>query len=403
MRKILLATITAILLAFCSQSATAADTAEFSTEHYSLHVEKLDAADVGRMLEEFHRQMTASFGTAPRLNRKLRVEIYADEERFHAALIADGQPAVDAGGYYSPGTRKAYLWVQPSDYFTRQLILHECAHQFHLLAAARNKGSAAKWYTEGLAEYYAMHDWDGVHLTLCTVPPITLEDYPARALDHFRNKLHGDLDGMITCRLTAERPESWALLHFLADEYPEKFRLLRAKLDHQIDAGAAWREIFGPVTPEIIASYTAWMEANAQPWRIVWVGWQQRGEALEGKSDASALAVLKVTPRALSAQIDSAPGANGGLIFGFESDKNFIVWQLWGSNEVRIVHRVNGKWKETQYFKLPPREASAVLSLAIVGETVVLSVDWVEIARIHATGQVGLYVQDGSARFRVGR
>jgi hypothetical protein len=392
----------AIVAAFLAFGSARAESADVTTEHYTLHAENLDAAEVGRMLEEFYRQMTGFFGKSPPAG-KLRVDIYSSKERFHAALAADSQPMVDAGGYYSPGTRKAYLWIQPTEYFTRQLILHEAAHQFHYLAATRNQGPSAKWYAEGLAEYYGMHNWDGVHLTLRTIPAITLEDYPAHALDNFRNKLHSDLAGMIAGRVVADRPESWALIHFLADEYSKKFPLLRVKLDHQADAATAWKEVFGPVTPKFVKQFETWMEKNSQPWKIVWVNWQQSGDVLEGKSASSALAVLKQTPTKLSAQVDPKTATGkAGLIFGFESDKDFSVWQLWGTDEVRIVRRVKGSWTGIQTFKLPPGNGAPVLALAIARGEVALGANGAEITRTQATGQVGLYVQGGGARIRVG-
>jgi len=405
MRKTRVLAIAGVVLAICSSRALTdeARSTDVTTEHYSLHVENLDAGDVGHMLDDFYRQMTGFCGKAPPAG-KLRVEIYSTKERFHAALDADKQPLVDAGGYYSPGTRKAYLWIQPSQYFTRQLILHEATHQFHYLALTRNQGPAAKWYTEGLAEYYGMHNWDGVHLTLCTVPPITLEDYPASAIDHFKNKLHSDLSGMITGQVVAERPESWALIHFLADEYPKQFSQLRVKLDHQMDPAAAWRAAFGQLTPKFVTQFESWMEKHSQPWKIVWVGWQQFGDDLEGKSKSSALAVLKQTPPSLSVAVDPKTATGkAGLIFGFESAENFNVWQLWGANQVRIVRRVKGKWAGTQMFNLAPHDGAAVLSLAIANGAITLGANGVEITHNEAAGQIGLYVQNGSARFRVGK
>ena len=32
---------------------------------------------------------------------------------------------VSGGGYYSEERRKAYVYIQPSEYYTRQLVLHE--------------------------------------------------------------------------------------------------------------------------------------------------------------------------------------------------------------------------------------------------------------------------------------
>src|ERR1017187_7201487 len=150
---------------------------ELRTEHYDIHVEGLDVADVGRMLEQLHGHLKSYFGKAP--EGRLSVGVYATQERWAAALQADRQYVpLGAGGYYAPFTRKAYLWVQPSTYFTRQVLLHECTHQFHWLVATGNLAPSALWYTEGIAEYFGMHNWDRKTRQTCGIPGGTLAGHP---------------------------------------------------------------------------------------------------------------------------------------------------------------------------------------------------------------------------------
>ena len=135
---------------------------EHETKHYRLHGEKVDVKDVGRMLEGLHKNLTKHFGRAPK--GKLRIEVYGNRKRWQDALRRDGITPPNAGGYYSPKTKTGYLFVQPTKYFTRQLILHEATHQFHYLAATNNNSPGCFWYVEGLAEYFGMHNWDGKEL-----------------------------------------------------------------------------------------------------------------------------------------------------------------------------------------------------------------------------------------------
>ena len=151
------------------------------------------------------------------------VEVYSSQDRFEAALKNDKIDRVEAGGFFSTQSCKAYLWVQPSDYFTRQLILHECAHQFHYLAACSGKLTRLPLFGEGLAEHFAMHNWDGKNLSVGLVPAITLEDYPAKSLKHFRGDLHRDLEAMVMGKAETTHSDDWAVVHFLISQYPEPF------------------------------------------------------------------------------------------------------------------------------------------------------------------------------------
>ena len=110
------------------------------TAHYHLYIEALDIDEVADYVEQFHAKASAFFGGKSPAESQLSVAVFATAQRFHDALAAEGQPVVEAGGYYSPDRKKVYLFVQPSAYFTRQLLLHELAHQFHFLAACDNHG-----------------------------------------------------------------------------------------------------------------------------------------------------------------------------------------------------------------------------------------------------------------------
>ena len=180
-----------------------------------------------------------------------------------------------AGGYYAPQTHKAYIWAQPTEYFTRQVILHEATHQFHWLTATGNASPSAEWYYEGLAEYFGMHNWDGKRLQTGVIPAITLEDYPGAALKAY-NEAAGDLMRMCS---RAGRPGDWALVHFLLKKHRAQFRSLAAKFDARQDASAAWAEVFGDGLAGLSREFGDWLRSHAQPWRIVWTGWQQRGRA----------------------------------------------------------------------------------------------------------------------------
>src|SRR4051794_7185584 len=118
----------ALLLALVLLAQPPAGT-DHRTQHYDLYTETGDAAELGRLLEGLHGHLKKHFGKAA--PRRLRVQVYADLNRFRQALAADGLDKDRAGGFYSFKTQKVYLYRQPSAYYPRQLLLHESTHQFH--------------------------------------------------------------------------------------------------------------------------------------------------------------------------------------------------------------------------------------------------------------------------------
>jgi len=87
--------------------------------------------------------------------------IIADQQRFLAAgLFPEDLPPFPAG--YQ---RDDNFWVflQPGDYYTRHLVLHEGTHAFMNRAFGR---TGDPWYAEGIAELLAVHFWDGERLQL---------------------------------------------------------------------------------------------------------------------------------------------------------------------------------------------------------------------------------------------
>jgi hypothetical protein len=317
------------------------------TEHYDLHAEGVDEDEVGRLLEALHADLTKHFGRAPK--GKLRIEIYRTRDDWATALRRDRQIVPDgAGGYYAPGTKTAYLYVQPSEYFTRQLILHEATHQFHYLAATGNRNPAVGWYTEGLAEYFAMHNWDGTKLQTGVVPAVTLEDYPAKALEQFDARGQ-DFPGLV--------------------------------------GGEAER------LAEFAKAFRAWIVEHQQPWKIVWVAWQERGDRIEGASNVNGIALLKKPAERLEAEIDG--DALAGLVFGFRSADEFTLFQR-TSGGWRVVRRKNGAWETLG----SGAKSGRVLAVTRKGECFV---DGERVGTFETSGDLGLNVDGGRARFKVAK
>ena len=106
------------------------------TRRYDIYTELSDAQipalEIGKVLEasgRFHEEFTGC--KAPADAEKWRVEIFANADRYRWAAQEDKFEAI-GGGRYMWHTETVYLYWQPAGtQFTRGLILHEVAHQFH--------------------------------------------------------------------------------------------------------------------------------------------------------------------------------------------------------------------------------------------------------------------------------
>lgn len=388
---------TALLLTACLFSDPTVTLAQ--TEHYHVRAEQVDATETAAMLEQLHAELARYFGRAPA--GVLEVEIWATAERFKAALARDGQQYLGGGGYYAPGNRKVYLHVQPSRYYTRQLILHEATHQFHFLVATGNQLASAEWYFEGMAEYYGMHHWDGQTLRTGVVPAISLEDYPAKALEELDRRA-ARMGNVVAGGEPIDRPLAWALVHFLRDRDERRFRKLASYLDNHRDARAAWRVVYGRVTPATVDALRQWIVAHQQPWQSIWIEWQQWGDAMEGFASTTGLAILKDDPGRIAAELTPVSGnLRAGLVFGYRSPESFHLLHVFEDGRIWVIARESGQWRILSQYRLRQRPDQYRVALACRDGEVQLAVNGRILTPVAADGKVGLSVDGCCVRFRV--
>ncbi len=325
------------------------------TKHYRLHYEgrRSAAAEAGRVLEAAWTGFEAWFGAAPKLAKeeRLTVRFYADGKGWAAGIRADGtRPPLGAGGYYWPGTKTAYLFRQPTAYFTRTLLIHEAAHQFHFLTRTRNRSPSAGWYTEGLAEFLSWHRWDGKALTLGVLPGVSLKDYAAKALVEVQAKAF-DLGAIVSGGAPASRPVGWALFRFLAtgaDGKPvPRFDDFRAKMDRGGKARPLFQKYFGR-PDRLQPKFRAWLEAHQTPWAPVFNEWEQIGPAqFRGYAGVVTACRLKVAVKRLRARLE-APTARrwrAGLLLHWTSNDDYTVALLTSGGSIRVDRRRGGRWE----------------------------------------------------------
>jgi len=293
------------------------------------------------MLEAAWPQYAEFFGSEPKLKKgeKLRVRYFTTRERWVKALMADRAiPPGKAGGYYWPTTKTAYLYQQPTRSYTRTLLLHEAAHQFHYLARTRNSNPQVPWYTEGIAEYLAEHFWDGETLELGVVQLVTLKDYPTAALATLKS-------GELILDETTPRPVGWALVRYLATKPHRRFQRLCKKLD----AGAAnsFDKTIGK-PKKIHAELTTWLEREQEPWAQVFNEWNGVGaKSIRGFADVVSLCRVKRPTKELAATlIRPADGRfKAGVLLEYKDAKDYTVALLDQDGVLHIQRRRDGGWK----------------------------------------------------------
>ena len=173
-------------------------------------------------------------------------------------------------------------------------------------------------------------------------------------------------------------------------------------LDRQDDFAEAWKRVFGGQTPHLSLEFHEWIKGHAQPWRIVWVSWQQRGANIGGESWTSSLAVLKETPKTLTAEVQSSATAGAaGLVFGYQSVNDFYLLQVRPGNKVNVCRRLNGVWVQVAKDDLQPGKDRSVLSVSQDDKSSTLWANGKKVIAIPVVGQVGLNVEGSRALFHI--
>lgn len=383
-----------------------------TTEHYALDlaVGEDEARTLGRMAETAWGSFDSYF----------LAEVDLDGERFEAFLDPDEAAWADriaadglevpwgAGGYFHSATGRAYLYRQPTVYFTRQLFVHELGHQFH--RSARTSGNLPRWYVEGIAEFVARHDWDGECLRLGVQPLLTFEDLPADAV--------GDLDAepLELDRWVDEddfpgRPLMLELVRFFethTERAPDWLAVRDAfDLGDGVDADGFASLLGLDSLGDIESDFDAFVRADPERMEPVWLEWLHRTPtSVRGWSLGGTLSVArnKALPGSLSVTAESPAVVGGapGLLVAWDSADDYTVLLLGADGALSRWHRVGGQLTWTDVTSLDP-PGDAPVDLAITGWSdglVHVVVDGAALdVEIAATPAAGLAVYDTDVIF----
>ena len=306
---------------FCDDGGYTLTDGVVETEHYRLtfEIDEEEALLAAQLAEASYDAMVDYFGAEP-TELPLEAGWYVDFDSFQAAIEADGTKAPEAGGYYWPGTSRAYMYTQPTVYFSRMLFLHELVHQFHFLARTGNQARES-WYTEGLAEYLSRHDWDDGCTRLGRRLMLSWEDYPGQALAEAEYTFDGHSD--------LSRPWALATVRYLQTEEPAAFDAFRDAYD--ADPEVALADYVDVADTE--AAVEAWLPGDQEPMTPVFYDWLH---VTEGEVDGEALYFSMAVAKdgdVFSARHD-APAGYAGIVAGYDDSANYSAWLVDAAGEV---------------------------------------------------------------------
>ncbi|MDF1663191.1 MAG: hypothetical protein P1V97_15555 [Planctomycetota bacterium] len=375
--------------------------------HYRLYYEgsRLEADATLKLLERAYDGYKAFFQKAPTLKegQRLRVCFYKDRAAWEAGIAADGTKAPAAGGYYWPPSKTAYLFKQPTLAYTRKLILHEAAHQFHYLSRTNNKNPKANWYIEGVAEHLAEHYWDGKTLVL-GVPALSLKDYPKLALDSLKA-------GKITLKSMIKGQDNRALgalfIRYLCTEkkLAKAYKKLAVALDAGAESEAACAKYLGKID-DLEKRFLKWLEDAQQDWTYVYNEWEQLAkDRFYGHAGVVSFCRLTKPAKKLEAKLEAPVGGRwqAGLLLAYSGSGGEYTVALMNHKGLLLVNqRKDGKWTrigEKQFQKPRPGDKIA-MSVSRKGSKVQLTVQGKKVGSFKLAGPYfGLVLDSSKPRF----
>jgi hypothetical protein len=393
-------------------AAGATGLAVAESEHYRLEAEtsKAEAEEMTRVLEAAWGEFESFFGATPELEEGERLAVFfgATRQSFAERLRADGSSVPKSGGYYSPKTRTAYLWRQPTTYYTRCLLIHEASHQFHYLARTKNRHLRVPWYVEGLAEYLSRHTWDGERLELGVLPVLSLKDFSAATSRRLENG--NGLVASVVEGAEGGRAYYWALVRFLVNGEDGRWRKRFLALARKYDKGGSavslfTRNIGDPAKVE--ARLAEWIEGEQEPWCQIFNEWEGIGPGrFVGRAAPAIVSACRVkapvSRLAATLEVPAAGGWTGGLLLHHAGKEDYSTAMALEGNVIRVVRRADGKWIRLAEKPCPAEKNGRLRFLAVRdGDRVTLTVEGEEIGAFDLPGShLGLAIQGCTIRYR---
>jgi hypothetical protein len=291
-RGLAFAVVVAAVLATHPASVVAAD-AEVRTAHLLVRgdVAEAELARYGALAEACWEHWKAYFGAEPKKkDLPLLLDVRRDREGFESALRragVDRAAVANAGGYYDPGSKTSYLFLQPHDSSTRLLVLHELTHQLHAKVMLDNDMTRSPlWHKEGIAEWFGFHRRGKAGLEVGVLDGVVIDDRPTLCAE----------------RLRAPGADPWAVLAGTAKavDYTDALMLVSAflrtkdetvakafkRLERDFESGGdptkkTERAFAGKKERVLAAVHETW-DGFRRPWKGVYIAWDEEDSAIIG-------------------------------------------------------------------------------------------------------------------------
>lgn len=426
-RGLAFAVVVAAVLATRPTPVVAAD-AEVRTAHLLVRgdVAEAELARYGALAEACWEQWKAYFGAEPKKkDLPLLLDIRRDREGFESALRragVDRAAVANAGGYYDPGSKTSYLFLQPHDSSTRLLVLHELTHQLHAKVMLDNDMTRSPlWHKEGIAEWFGFHRRTKAGLEVGVLDGVVIDDRPTLCAE----------------RLRAPGADPWAVLTGTAKavDYTDALMLVAAflrtkdetvakafkRLERDFESGGdptkkTERAFAGKKERVLAAVHETW-DGFRRPWKGVYIAWDEEDGAIIGHGRPWAfLQGTSELPRgkaSIEAKVvlGGREAAAGALALGVKGPDDLLAAEVRADATVVVRRKVRGTWWDLGVARLPvapTRDPVAVRFEAVgpllrltLGGVPALEVDGVAAGLTSADfdGAAGLSATGGPVRF----
>ena len=360
MKNTLLSTLVSIFLTVAVNAAS-----DIVSTHYQLLSEghASEAQEMSNVLEAAWPQFTIFFQGAPKIRQeKLRIYFFNTRESWLGKLAEDGHQAPNdgVGGRYFHANKTCYLYRQPTRYYTRCLLLHEAAHQFHYLTRRIDEEISASWYMEGVAEHLSLHHWDGQTLQLGALP-VSIENYPGKALNTMTSTPR-PLVAMIQNGQT-NRPLSAMVIRYLATKEPKKFPRFAKAIEKANASNRLFQRTFGDYA-SFSKPFLDWLKSHQEPLDIRFDARERTGQkSLFGHSnDRISLATFDEDVSLVQCRIPNRRGETGrvGFVLSYRAQEDFTVALVDQNAQLEILTRVPNSWKRVERKALAPLPGSEI-------------------------------------------
>lgn len=364
------------------------------------------------------------FGAEPKkADLPLLLDVRRDRDGFEAALKearVDLRHVGGAGGYYDPGSKTSYLFLQPHDSSTRLLVLHELTHQWHAKVWMRNDlAGSPYWHKEGIAEWFGHHRRTAQGLEVGVLDGVAIDDRPARCAERFR--AGGDPWGHLLGQAkgtdyTDALMLVGAFLRTKDASVAAAYRRFEQALTAGGDVGKKAEREFGPRKERVLdALRETWGELR-RPWKLVYIAWDEEAGAIVGEGRPWAfLSGTADLPRgraavAASIALDGPRAVAGGIALGVKGPDDLVVAEV-RADAVVLRRKARGTLYDLGVARR--RDAGSAgpvpVRLEVLGARLVVTVDGHAAIEVDAMaaglasgdldGAAGLCAEGGPVRF----